>query len=87
MIKQNVELIQSKMNELSISELAELLKKLREQINTLAKELNDKLKLHYKHVELEYKEIANSTLEFMKSIKYIYNNYLYYTFTFFFIKT
>lgn len=71
MLIKNVEQVMSKINELSTSELTESLNDLREQINTLAQKLNNNFKLHYEYVELEYNEIANSTLEFMKSIKYI----------------
>jgi len=68
MIK-NLKHVQSKVYKLSIFELTELINQLRENIDLVANELNDKYKSHRIHIESEYRVFINSNLEFMKSIK------------------
>lgn len=73
----DIEHIQSEIEKYSTSELTEILNKLRKQIDTMANKLNDEYKSDYKNVELKYQLIANSTLKFMKSIKYMFYKYEY----------
>jgi len=56
-------------NELSITELTDVMKKLRYQIYLVASEINDKYKSLNNDIESKYQVIEISTLEFMTSIK------------------
>lgn len=44
---------------------------IKEQIDLVTNELNDKYKSHCEGVELEYRKIADSILDFMNTIKLI----------------
>lgn len=67
MILKNVKKIN--VNELSITELTEVMNELKYQIYLAATEINDMYKLLYNDIESKHQEIENLTLEFMKSIK------------------
>lgn len=66
---QNDELLQSNLEDLSTVEITKFTKQLQEQIMSLTKELDDKYRQHNEDVELEYGLIAQSTVEFMESIR------------------
>lgn len=68
-IVKNVELIRTKIDELSMLELSVKTNRLRSQIDSVANELNDHYKSHYETVESEHRAIENSTSKFIKSIK------------------
>lgn len=71
MIIKNVEFICDNVDELPTFEVTSLISQLKEQIDSVVKELNDKYKSHCEEVESKYREIADSTLDIMKSIKLI----------------
>lgn len=73
MIVKNVELTVINVKDFSIFELTELINTHKEKIHSVAIELNNIYKSHYENVKSEFQEIANSTLTFMKSIKYNFN--------------
>lgn len=65
----NVQLVRRDVDEYSLSELTELVKRLRDQMNSVAVEQNNAYKMHRDKLESQYRAMADSTLEFMKSIK------------------
>lgn len=69
-IIKHVELIRIQVNDLSVFELTDKINKLKEQICFVAIELNNIHKSYDENVKSEFREIVNSTLEYMKSIKY-----------------
>jgi len=71
MIIEKVEFICNNVNELPTLEVTGLMNQLKEQIDLVTNELNDKYKSHCEEVESEYREIVDSILDFMKSIKLI----------------
>lgn len=66
----NIELTEINVNSISVFELADIITKLKEQIHLVAVELNNIYKSHDENIKLEFREMADSTLAFMKSIRY-----------------
>lgn len=66
----NVEDIGINVINLSIIELSDVINKLKNQVHSVAIEQNNIYKSHYENVKLGFREIEDSTLNFMKSIRY-----------------
>lgn len=69
-IIKNVDDIGINVINLSVFELSNVINKLKNQIHSVAVEQNNIYKLHYENVKSDFREIADSTLGFMKSIRY-----------------
>lgn len=68
-LNNEVQLVRRDVDELPLSKLTELMKRLREQINSVTVGQNDAYKIQRDKLESQYLAIADSSLELMKSIK------------------
>lgn len=66
----NVELAEINVNSISLFELADIITKLKKQIHSVAVELNNLYKSHDENIKSKFREMADFTLAFMKSIRY-----------------
>jgi len=68
LIIQNVELVKSNFEKLSLKELVKITDELRKKVDSVADELNTQYISHYDKVESDFNTMKNSTNEFQNSI-------------------